>query len=192
MPWFLVHTKPVKELLAATMLEERLKHATVYLPQTRQPFRGKVELRPFFPRYLFVALPEDALDELAKIHWTPGVHRLVRFGGVPAVVDDAIVQAIREGVEAIEAAGGLPPRRYKPGEWAKLLSGPLRDQPVKVLRHLSPADRVEVLLELLGRQNRLVVSVKDLEPLQEPPEPPRPRRNRRSTRGRGRRIRRNK
>ncbi len=190
MPWYLVHTKPLKELLAATMLEERLEDAVVYLPQIRQPFRGRVELRPFFPRYLFVALPEDRPDQLHRIHWTPGVHRLVRFGGVPATVDETIVQAIRDEVEAIEAAGGLPPRRYRPGEWARLLSGPLRDQPVKVLRHLSPADRVEVLLELLGRQNRLVVSVTELEPLSGPSAPSRPRRNRRSTRGRGRRIRR--
>lgn len=177
--WYVVHTKPHKEMLATSMLEDRLRLA-VFLPQVLQRYRGRMVPRPFFPRYLFVHLDLTQVEPSA-IDAIPGVTRLVRFDDQPQPVRDEIVASIREEVERINAEGGLPEQRFQPGALVRLKRGPFQGQVVRLLRHLSPADRVAVLLELLGRENEVVVNVEDIEPVR----PPR----RRGTRGKGRRIR---
>ena len=53
MLWYVIHSKPYREILASSMLEERLD-LTIYLPEVKQQYRGQLRMRPFFPRYLFV------------------------------------------------------------------------------------------------------------------------------------------
>ena len=181
--WYVVHTRPQKELLAAGLLEERLDVAA-YLPEALQPYRGEMRLRPLFPRYLFVhadlaVTPASAFDSM------PGVIRLVVFGGQALPVDEQVVVALRQEVTRLNAAGGLFRTTLRPGDRVRVRTGPLAGLEAVFVEPLAPGDRAAVLLDFLGRQNRVTVALADMDPA---PEPAPRRRRRRGTRGRGRRV----
>ena len=100
--WYVVHTKPRQELLAAGMLEST--HAVaVYLPQVRQPHGPARRWTTLFPGYLFLhadlrAAPASEIDK------TPGVIRLVAFDGQPQPVPDGTIEALRRRVDAASFA----------------------------------------------------------------------------------------
>jgi transcriptional antiterminator RfaH len=85
--------------------------------------------------------------------WSPGVVRLIMDGLVPAHVPDAVISEIRS-----RERGGfvelLKPRGLKPGMRVRVIDGPLREQ-IGMLAALRPHERVLVLLQLLGGQQRV-------------------------------------
>ena len=174
--WYVVFTKPQKELQVAGLLEQ--KELTVFLPVVYQRYRGKTVLRPLFPRYLFVQMDLEE-TEMGKVNHTPGVIRLVAFDAKPLPLRDDVVQAIRAEVARLNDQGGLPTRRYDEGEYVRLRSGPLAGMEAVFVEHLPAEDRAVVLLQFLGQENQVVVDISDIE------TPPK---RRRGTRGRGRKI----
>lgn len=182
-PWYVIHTKPQKELVAASMLEERLA-LTVYLPEVLQHYRGQPHLRPFFPRYLFVQVNLDEV-EASKINALPGVISMVRFGERPQALSNEIVQAIRSRIDDYNAVGGLPQRVFHPGDRVRLTEGPLQGMEAIFKGPTKPSQRVWVLLEFLGNLHAAEVSIDAIERA-DPRHPHGP--QKRGTRGRGRRI----
>jgi transcriptional antiterminator RfaH len=85
--------------------------------------------------------------------WSPGVVRLIMDGLLPARVPDAVISEIRSrergGFVELPKVHGL-----KPGMRVKVLQGPLQDQ-IGLLAALRPHERVLVLLQLLGGQQRV-------------------------------------
>ena len=79
--------------------------------------------------------------------------RLITDGFVPAHVPDAVIDEIRS-----RERGGyvelLKPRGLRPGMRVRVLDGPLREQ-IGMLAALRPHERVLVLLQLLGGQQRV-------------------------------------
>ena len=79
--------------------------------------------------------------------------RLVMDGPVPARVPDAVISEIRS-----RERGGFvelsKPRGLVPGMKVRVTSGPLRDR-IGLLALLTPHDRVLVLLQLLGGEQRV-------------------------------------
>ena len=178
--WYVVHTKSQKELLAAGMLEERLD-LNVYLPEVLQRYRGVTQLRPFFPRYLFVEADLDSV-ELTAINSTPGVLQLVAFEEKPLPLTPGIVENIRAEVERINAEGGLLPGIYREGDVVRLREGPLQGLHAVFVRHLKPSDRVVVLLNFLGQENQVELDIAQIERAGNVPK------RERRTRGKGRKI----
>ena len=174
-PWYVVYTKPQKELQVASLLEDRQK-LTVYLPEVYQTYRGQVQLRPLFPRYLFVQM-DLAEKESSVVNHTPGVVRMVSLEDKPLPLNDSVIQAIREEVDRLNESGGLPTEHFSEGETVRLRSGPLAGMEAVFIEHLRPHDRVVVLLRFLGQENRVEIDISEIEP-----------KRRRGTRGRGRRI----
>jgi transcription antitermination factor NusG len=104
---------------------------------------------PLFPGYLFVWVVRGWWDA----RWSPGVIRLIMDGMLPARVPDAVVNEVRsrEHNGFVE----LPkPRGLAPGMRVKVLQGPLQDH-IGLLAALRPHERVLVLLQLLGGQQRV-------------------------------------
>jgi transcriptional antiterminator RfaH len=103
---------------------------------------------PLFPGYLFVWVVRGWWDA----RWSPGVVRLIMDGLLPARVPDAVISGIRSR----ERRGfvELPKLRLEPGMRVKVLQGPLHDQ-IGLLAALRPHERVLVLLQLLGGQQRV-------------------------------------
>jgi transcriptional antiterminator RfaH len=174
-PWYVVYTKLNKELQVVSLLEE--KGLTVFLPEVYQTYRGKVQLRPLFPRYLFVQMDLDEL-EIDVVNFTPGVVKVVSNEDIPLPLRDDVIQAIRAEVERLNAVGGLPAVHYDEGEMVQLRTGPLAGMEAVFIKHLPARDRVIVLLKFLGQENKIEIDISEIEP-----------KRRRGTRGRGRKIR---
>lgn len=184
MAYFVVQTKTGSELLAAAMLEQHLGLAT-YLPEVVQRRGGASVRRALFPGYLFVE-SEPAAFVRSAVDGQPGVVRTVAVDHVPCRVEATVVDALRVRVAAVNAQGGLPSHPYKPGDAVRLTRGPLAGLEAVFVGPTTPAERVEVLLRFLGRQQMTRVAPDELEAVANPVGiEERPRR----TRGRGRPIR---
>lgn len=183
--WYAVHTKPNAEYRAARLLQE--KELEVFFPEVRswKPRRG-YRTEPLFPGYLFVRADWENVP-LAAVTWTPGVRRVVGFGGRPAVVPDEVIGFIRDRLERLEARGGLRPHMLKPGQRVRFVAGPFQGLEAVFEGYLRATDRVRVLLEFLGQVSRADVPATHVVPVASEPvtrsRPPR------RTRGRKRWIR---
>jgi transcriptional antiterminator RfaH len=103
---------------------------------------------PLFPGYLFLWV----VSGWWNARWSAGVRRLVMDGLVPARVPDRVIAEIRSRERA--ALIELPKLRLEPGMRVKVLQGPLQGQ-IGLLAALRPHERVLVLLQLLGGQQRV-------------------------------------
>lgn len=178
--WYVVHTKPTRELMVSGLIEEQLGLA-VYLPEVVETRRSQKRRAPLFPRYLFVhadlaRTPSQAINSL------PGVIHLVSFGGHPQPISHREIEALRARLDALNAQGGLPTHPFHPGDEVRLLDGPLQGLEAVFLGPMTPSQRVRVLLDFLGTEREAEVALESIERI------PPPHRGRR-TRGKGRRIR---
>ncbi len=174
--WYVVFTKAQKELQVVALLEE--KGLTVFLPEVNQLFRGKVQLRPLFPNYLFVQLDleKTAVD---VVNYTPGVIKVIANDDKPLPLRNEVIEAIREEVERLNARGGLPREHYVEGELVRLRTGALAGLDAVFVEDLPDVNRAIILLEFLGQENKVTVDLSEIE---------RAPKRRRGTRGKGRKI----
>jgi len=156
--WYAVSCKPRQEAVAEENLLRQGFH--VYLPRIRirQRRRGHwidaVEV--LFPRYIFIRIDPERRST-ATVRSTRGAVGMVRFGGQPAVVPDAVMDALRQREDA--ASGMHEDQRplFSAGETIKLVDGPLAGME-GVFTEQDGDKRVIVLLELLGKANKVTVS----------------------------------
>ena len=190
MQWCVVHVRVGRELAAAGLLERNLQ-LDVFLPEVKQHWRGKMQLGPLFPGYLFVA---DQAGKVSEIDSTPGCGRLVRTNShermsAPVYVAHAFVEQLRGHVAILNETGGLPRHNLHPGDYVRILSGPLQGFDALFLGSAAPSTRVRVLLNFLGRDQEIALALDALEPCSPPPSPANAQHPPRRTRGHGRRIR---
>jgi len=93
--WFVVQVAPQSEKRVGSMLEYKgyEQFAPTYLLRKRWSDRIKTLEKPLFPGYVFVRALGKAVSGLLSS--TPGVVRILSFGGHPAPVPDAEIDAIR-------------------------------------------------------------------------------------------------
>lgn len=139
--WFVVETKPCKEQIAARHLGQ--KGIETFLPRIR--YLHTTTCAPLFPGYLFASLWLER--EYGAAAWTPGVKRLVAFGGEPAPVSRDVIAIL----QARAKPDGLIRSGLHPGERVSLRGGPLRGLCGIIDTPASPRGRVKVLMALLGR-----------------------------------------
>lgn len=182
--WYVVHTKPRQELLASGLLEA-MQDVVVYLPQVTQRAGQQAKAVVLFPGYLFVQA-DLGQTRASAIDKTPGVPRLVAFGGQPQPVPAAAMASLQARVQELNQQGGLPRHPFQPGDSVRISEGPLGGLEGVFQGPMRPAQRVRVLLQFLGGLHELEVDPSQLERSGQPPTDHPPRR----TRGKGRRIRR--
>jgi transcription elongation factor/antiterminator RfaH len=153
--WYVLHTKPQKEEFLRDQLAARGIEA--YCPRIRvhavNPRARKV--KPYFPGYLFVHIDLNEIN-LSTLQWMPGAASLVSFGGKPGFVPDGLIQAIRQRVDAIEAAGGEQLDGLKQGETVVIQAGPFAGYEAIFDTSISGSERVRVLLKLLKNRQLAV------------------------------------
>ena len=156
--WFAVCCKPRHESVA----EENLLRQgfRVYLPRivVRRRRRGQWAdvVEALFPRYLFIRI-NRSLQSTATVRSTRGAVGLVRFGGEPAVVPDAVIDAILQREDSASGLHQDDRPMFCAGESIKLVEGPLAGME-GVFTEKDGEKRVIVLLELLGKTNKISVS----------------------------------
>ena len=148
--WYCARTKPKHEHIAAAGLARRLG-LDVFHPRMRSERatrRGVVRVvEPLFPCYVFVRCPDAAgLDE---VRYVSGVSGLVQFGQRVATVPDQVIDELRQ------CFGSENPMwvedRLRAGAEVTVAEGSFLGSRGIVVRVLSAKQRVQILLDFLGR-----------------------------------------
>ncbi len=155
--WYVVQTKPRQELVAIENLERQgyLSYCPKIKLAKRRRQRWQQVVEPLFPRYLFVQL-DIGEDDFAPIRSTVGVIGLVRFGSQTASISQQAISAIQMQEQCIFAEDANHPT-WKPGDVVKIIDGPFAGLS-GVFEKDNSEERVIILLEMLGRKNRITVA----------------------------------
>lgn len=157
-PWHAVLCKPRREALAEANL--RNQGFEVYLPRMvglrRRSGRWEQRIEPLFPRYLFLN-NGDGGRGLAPVRSTLGVSGLVRSAGAPVRVPHGVVEALRDSADPATGCHRFDDAPFAAGARVRLAAGPLAGLE-GVFEMACGEARVVVLLDLLGKSNRLTVN----------------------------------
>lgn len=147
--WYALCSKPRKENLL--WQHAKAQGFTTFYPcipvKPVNPRARKVV--SYFPGYLFVHADLGAVG-VSVFQWMPNATGLVSFGGQPAVVDDDLIDVVRQQVRAISDAGGELFYGLQRGDVVTIKAGPFAGYDAIFDGHASGDDRVRVLLELLN------------------------------------------
>jgi len=153
-PWYVAHTKPRQEHIAQENLFRQ--GYSVYLPLMKvfKNVRNRqvVRFEPLFPRYIFFQ-PADAQQSIAPVRSTLGISAIVRFGQVPAILSPETLKTIQAFESSRNAADFEEISTFKPGKIVVVTDGPFAG--VEGLVSMASEQRVVVLMQLLGKQQRL-------------------------------------
>ena len=156
--WYVVQTHVHAETRAQMHLgrQDFVTYVPRYLKRRRHARRTETVAAPLYPGYLFVTF-NPAIHRWRSIHSTVGVARLVCNGDAPAVVDMAIIDALK----GREDAGGYirleRQRQFAPGDKVRISAGAFADC-LGLFDSVGDRERVAILLDLLGRKVRVVLN----------------------------------
>lgn len=160
--WHVVQTRPRSENKAALHLQRQ--GFEVYLPRylKRRSHARKVDFvpAPLFPQYVFVAV--DLLTQRWRaVNSTIGVTRLIGHGQLPVEVPRGVVDSLRR---RHDVQGFVRQHRevMRPGQKIRVRDGAFSDF-LGSFESLNDGERVAVLLDLLGRKVRVVMSADVIE-----------------------------
>jgi transcription antitermination factor NusG len=159
--WFAIYTRHQHEKAIAKSLER--SDVEVFLPLydvLRQWKDRKKRLSlPLFPSYVFLRC---SFEQHLKVLCTPGVHSFVSFGGRPAPIPIAEIDAIRTAVESKFPVEPHPFLRI--GDRVRVKSGPLVGVEGILLRKKG-SDRLILSAELLAKSISVQIDAFSVEPL---------------------------
>jgi transcriptional antiterminator RfaH len=161
MHWYALYTKPKKEhQVDATLRGQGIE---TYLPTVQRKVRrrDRHDRVVYFPCYLFARIDLSIVPR-STIDWMPGIRRIVGTGGQPAIVDDEIVEMVRQRLDALEEVGY---GNLKHGDLVRIISGPLRDLEAVFDKPMSAANRVRILLDVVGRMTPVEIDYSEIKSL---------------------------
>jgi transcriptional antiterminator RfaH len=154
--WYLIHSKARQEDVAELNL--RRLGVETFCPRfralklTRSKARGEGEV--LFPGYFFIKV--DMTTEYRKVTYAHGVLRVVKFGAAPAVVEEEIIDSIRERVHNGFVVLPLP-SSLKSGQIVRIHKGPFNGFEAIFEQELNGAQRVALLMKTVAFQGRMVI-----------------------------------
>ncbi len=156
--WFCIRSQPKREHIAASNLK-RLSSMEVFSPRLRSrkiTRRGPVWFtESLFPNYFFARF--FLRSDLEDVKFTAGVSHVVQFGGRYPSIPKFIIEELRQsfGQSDLQLSEEIPTK----GDTVTI-SGPLMDGLQAVVLKVMPAkQRVQVLLEMLGRTSMVEISL---------------------------------
>jgi transcriptional antiterminator RfaH len=159
--WYVVRTKTCFEERAIWHLDNQ--GFETYLPRYRKQVRHarktKTVMRPLFPGYVFVKM-DTRQQRWRSINGTVGVISLVQLGDTPRPIPTDIVDAIRQREDEVGVVT-LAPYGLKNGDRVRVREGALSEY-TALLEDISDEKRVFLLLDLMGREVRVSVSIENL------------------------------
>ena len=156
--WSVARLQPHRERLALQCLG--LAGFTVYLPRLRPERvsrgRSREACPPLFPGYAFVSIEL----QWSKARYGPGIVGLIMNGASPARVPDRVVAEI-----CSREVGGLvelsKTRAFRRGDHVRIRRGPFAGR-WAIFADMKPHERVEVVLGLLGGEQRATLAATDV------------------------------
>lgn len=156
--WYAAYTSARHEKRVAEHLRQREVECFLPLYETVHRWnngRHRVQL-PLFPGYIFVHMsPRDKL----RVLQVPGLAHLISFNGVPAVLPEAEIVALRDALTA-----GVPAQPYRylnVGARVEICRGPLQGMKGILLRHQGQF-RVVLSVEMIMRSIAVEVEAADV------------------------------
>ncbi len=161
--WYVVRSQPHAERRARENLGHQGFDAWLPLCRRRRRHARKMEivLRPLFPRYLFVAVDLETTPWRAMLS-TFGVANVIQGPAGPVPVPDPVIESLRARADAAGVLD-LEPPAYQAGTKVRVTAGPFADVE-GIFQARTDAERVAILLTLMGRAVRVMVSEGDIEP----------------------------
>ena len=161
--WYCARTKPKHEHIVAANVSKNLGLEVFHprLRMERATRRGLMRVvEPLFPCYVFIRCNiENGLDEIRHV---TGVSSLVHFGRrIPAVPDSAI-EELRQCFESEQPM--IVQDGMIPGAEVTIVDGAFSGFSGMVVRALSAGQRVQILLDFLGRSTLAEVDRTSLKP----------------------------
>jgi transcription antitermination factor NusG len=157
--WYALVTRHQHEKSVASALSN--KSHEVYLPLYRSlrrwQDRAKQIWLPLFPCYVFI---RGGMDRQLQIVTTPGVLSIVGWGGRPAIVAQAQLDAVRQIIESCLTVETHP--YLQCGDRVRVKTGPLMGLEGILTRKKGVA-RLVVSMELLGRSAAVEIDVSNVE-----------------------------
>jgi len=154
--WFCLRTQTKREHIAAAILRQ-VEGVDVFCPRISQVKKTRTGKKRFveamFPGYIFARF--SFWRHYRQVIHSQGVSRLVENGdrrAVPDAIIEDLMASVPDGL--VEA----PDPSIEPGAEVEFVSGSLQGLNGKVLARLPAADRIQVLLEFLGREITVAVS----------------------------------
>jgi transcriptional antiterminator RfaH len=148
--WTCIRTHPKHEHIAAA----QLSHVTgvdVFNPQLRlerQTRRGRMRTtESLFVNYLFARFVIETT--LERVRYTPSVKTVLQFGERIATIPDAVIDELRQTL--LENADTVFTDAPLEGDEAEISNGPFQGEKGVIVRVLPARERVEILLDVLGR-----------------------------------------
>jgi transcriptional antiterminator RfaH len=156
--WYVVRTHPHAEVKASLHLQQQ--GYEIYLPcyrkRRRHARRVDTVRAPLFPRYLFVGF-DIATQRWRSILSTIGVAQLVRHGDEPVPVPPQVIEELKSREDEAGLICLPTPPAFTPGDRIRVLSGAFADL-FGFFETMTEAERVTVLLDLLGRKVRVAMT----------------------------------
>jgi transcriptional antiterminator RfaH len=148
--WACIRTHPKHEHIAAAQLRH-VPGVDVFNPQLRlerQTRRGRMRTtESLFVNYLFARFVIETT--LERVRYTPSVKTVLQFGERIATIPDAVIEELRQTL--LENAETIFTDAPLEGDEAEISNGPFQGEKGIIVRVLPARERVEILLEVLGR-----------------------------------------
>ena len=156
--WYVVATRPRQESVARDHLARQ--GYQVLLPEIslkkRRQSRWVTVVEPLFPGYLFVMIAFGQ-DDTAPIRSTRGCRDLVRFGEHHPPIPATVLETFMAQSASVTEGGPL----LTAGETVRIENGPFAGL-TAVFDMPKGDDRAQVLLEMLGKVQQVVVEADQL------------------------------
>lgn len=156
--WYALSTRHQYEKSVALALSN--KNHEVYLPlySTVRQWQDRTKLLslPLFPGYVFI---REGMDRSLQILTTPGIVRIVGWGGHPAIVPQAQLDAVRRILESrltVETHCYL-----ECGDRVRVKRGPLAGLEGILIRKKGQA-RLVVSMEMLGQSAAVEIDISNV------------------------------
>lgn len=157
--WYVIHTLPRGEEIALQHLQQQGYEA--FLPRfhkTRRHARKvEVVIAPLFPRYMFVSLDLET-DRFLPINSTRGVAYVVRQKGAPMPVPQGVIEELMVRADVKEVVPLSSLELFNAGTTLEILEGAFAGQ-TGIFEKMSDSERVQLLLNVLGREVKIAVSL---------------------------------
>lgn len=154
--WYVVQSQANREARAAAELTRQGFEVCLprYLRRVRHARRTTGVAAALFPGYLFVRL--GSAQRWRSINGTIGVVRIVMAGERPAPLPAGIVEGLMQRRDAEGYIPLLTRPTLQAGELVRVTGGALAET-LGLFEKVRDADRVAILLNLLGRKVRVLV-----------------------------------
>jgi transcriptional antiterminator RfaH len=148
--WYCVRSQLKHEHIAAAHLG-LIPGVEVFNPRlrlSRSTRRGRVwSTESLFPNYLFARFNLES--KLEKVRYTPAVKMVVQFGNVVPTIPDGVIQQLQRDVE--ETKSKVLVEAPEEGEEVEVADGAFKGLNGRVARVLPAKQRVQILLDFMGR-----------------------------------------